>query len=186
MLLLGYITGRLEKKSQTVFLVGGQAVETYTAGQFTTGDIDITTTDKKATEELLARLGFERAGMVWLNVRLGIAIHIVGLFPSEGIEKTRTIYAGPYPVRVISVENLIVDRLAAAKFWKSQPDLEQAQVLYTTFKRTLDERYLKEKAKKRGVSDWLSKLALSVLIGKRPRFKRPIPVEKLEKLSENW
>ncbi len=43
MLLLGYVTYRLEKEKQRVYLVGGQAVETYTAGQFTTGDIDITT-----------------------------------------------------------------------------------------------------------------------------------------------
>jgi len=31
MLLLGYITYRLEKEKQHVYLVGGQAVETYTA-----------------------------------------------------------------------------------------------------------------------------------------------------------
>src|SRR5881409_2184972 len=83
MLLLGYITDRLERKSQSVYLVGGQAVETYTAGQFTTGDIDITTTDQEATERLLARLGFKREGMIWLNEKLAIAVHIVGSYPTR-------------------------------------------------------------------------------------------------------
>src|SRR5713226_2461803 len=67
MLLLGYLTDRLDRKSQSVYLVGGQAVETYTAGQFTTGDIDITTTDREATEEVLKQIGFKQQGMVWLN-----------------------------------------------------------------------------------------------------------------------
>ena len=44
MLLVGYLSDELSKRGAFVFLVGGQAVETYTAGQFTTGDIDITTT----------------------------------------------------------------------------------------------------------------------------------------------
>src|SRR5881409_2474613 len=83
LLLLGYITDRLERKSHSVYLVGGQAVETYTAGQFTTGDIDITTTDQEATEEILARLGFKREGMIWLNEKLAIAVHIVGSYPTR-------------------------------------------------------------------------------------------------------
>src|SRR5881409_4396567 len=89
MLLLGYITNSLERKSESVYLVGAQAVETYTAGQFTTGDIDITTTDRNETEVILARLGFKREGMVWLNRKLGLAVQIVGSYPSRS-EKITT------------------------------------------------------------------------------------------------
>src|SRR5712692_6770563 len=67
MLLIGYVTDRLDRKAESVYLVGGQAVETYTAGQFTTGDIDITTTDRKETEKVLSQVGFKKQGMVWLN-----------------------------------------------------------------------------------------------------------------------
>ena|SRR5437867_4651605 len=76
MLLIGYLTERLEKKKpESVYIVGGQAVETYTAGQFKTGDIDIVTPDSKAAGEILKRVGFEREGMIWLNKALGLAIH---------------------------------------------------------------------------------------------------------------
>jgi len=156
MLLVGYITDRLEKASQSVLLVGGQAVETYTGGQFLTGDIDITTTDPKATEKILASLGFERIGMIWLSKDLGVAIQIVGLLTTGSLERTLTILAGPYDVRVIGVEDLIVDRLAHAKSWKSPGDMEKAKVLYANFKKQIDQNYLRETSKKRGVNDFLA------------------------------
>ncbi len=128
LLLIGYISSRLSRRGGSVFLVGGQAVETYTAGQYTTGDIDITTTNRELTEEVFAQMGFVREGMVWLSERLAVAVHIVGSYPSR-TEKTRTIEVGPYKVRVIGVEDLIIDRLGAAKFWKSERDSEQASAL---------------------------------------------------------
>src|SRR5437879_7532519 len=106
MLLIGYLTERLEKKKpESVYIVGGQAVETYTAGQFRTGDIDIVTPDTKAAEAILQQIGFEREGTIWLSKALGLAVHIVGLSPTNS-EKARTIHAGPYQARIVGVEDL--------------------------------------------------------------------------------
>jgi hypothetical protein len=155
MLLIGYLTERLEKeKPESVYVVGGQAVETYTAGQFRTGDIDIVTPDSKAAEEILERIGFEREGMVWLSKALGLAVHIVGLSPTNS-EKARIIHAGPYQVRIVGVEDLIIDRLAAAKFWKSQVDLEQAKALWKGFRKQIDLQYLRKRARDEKVEDVL-------------------------------
>ncbi|MBI3023865.1 MAG: hypothetical protein HYU03_03800 [Thaumarchaeota archaeon] len=154
MLLVGYLTERLSKKGGSLFLVGGQAVETYTAGQFTTGDIDITTTNQAATEERLSQLGFAREGMVWLNERLGVAVHIVGTYPTRS-EKVRTVEVGPYRVSVVGVEDLIIDRLAAAKFWKSRRDAEQAIVLFNGFRKSIDLEYLRNRAREGKVEDIL-------------------------------
>jgi len=154
MLLLGYVTDSLEKKSESVYLVGGQAIETYTAGQFTTGDIDITTTDREATEEILQRISFKKEGMVWLNEALGLAVHIVDSYPKR-IGKTRTFQVGPYTVRVVGIEDLIIDRLAAAKFWNSQRDSEQANVLFNSFRKKIDLQYLRERARQERVDDIL-------------------------------
>jgi len=155
MLLIGYLTERLEKKKpESVYIVGGQAVETYTAGQFRTGDIDIVTPDSKAAGEILKRIGFEREGMIWLNKALGLAIHIVGSF-TKNSEKARIIHAGPYKVRIVGVEDLIVDRLAAAKFWNSQVDLEQAKALWKGFRKQIDLQYLRKRARDEKVEDVL-------------------------------
>jgi hypothetical protein len=155
MLLIGYLTERLEReKPESVYVVGGQAVETYTAGQFRTGDIDIVTPDSKAAEEILQQIGFEREGMIWLSKALGLAVHIVGLSPTNS-EKARIIHAGPYQVRIVGVEDLIIDRLAAAKFWKSQVDLEQAKALWKGFRKQIDLQYLRKRARDEKVEDVL-------------------------------
>ena len=155
MLLLGYVTSQLEKKKQSIFLVGGQAVETYTAGQFLTGDIDVTTSDSATTQKVLKSLGFEEIGMIWLNKPLGIAFHIVGYFPPE---RSRTIRMGPYKARIVAVEELILDRLSAAKFWNIPADYEKAKVLYDNFEKQIDKDYLREIAKKKEVDDLLLRI----------------------------
>lgn len=154
MLLVGYLTEKLFKDGKSIFLVGGQAVEAYTGGQFTTGDIDITTTDKEATEKVLAQMSFTREGMVWLNERLGLAVHIVGDYPTRS-EKVRKVDVGSYRVHVIGVEELIIDRLKAAKFWKSERDSEQAVVLLNAFRRTVDIEYLRKRAREENLEDVL-------------------------------
>lgn len=165
MLLLGYVTSQLERKKQSMFLVGGQAVETYTAGQFPTGDIDVTTSDSTTTQKVLKSLGFKEIGMIWLNKKLGIAFHIVGYFAPE---KPWTIRVGPYKVRIVGVEELILDRLSAAKFWNIPADYEKAKVLYDNFKKQIALNYLKENAKKKRVED----LLLRIIETPSPKLER--------------
>ena len=157
MLLLGFLSDELSKSAAFLFLVGGQAVETYTAGQFTTGDVDVTTTHREATENLLRRLGFKKEGMVWLNEKLAIAVHIVGSYPSR-TEKVRSLEVGAYTVRIVGVEELIIDRLKAAKFWKSGRDSEQAAVLFDGFRKSIDVDYLVRRASEEKVDDILRKI----------------------------
>ena len=159
LLLLGFISDEPSRKGSFLFLVGGQAVETYTGGQFTTGDIDITTTDREETENLLKRLGFKREGMVWLSERLAIAVHIVGSYPTR-TERIRTVEVGPYQVRVIGVEELIIDRLRAAKFWKSKRDSEQAVALFNGFSKRIDLDYLRKRAREGQVEDILPEVKI--------------------------
>jgi len=154
LLLLGYISARMERREASVFLVGGQAVETYTGGVFTTGDIDITTTDTNGTEELLSKLGFAKEGMIWVSPRLGLAVHLVASYPGRTL-RARTVEVNGYTVRIEGVEDLIVDRLAAAKFWKSERDAEQAKALFNVFRNSIDTAYLDGLAKDESVYDFL-------------------------------
>jgi hypothetical protein len=154
LLLVGYLSEKVSDSGGSIFLVGGQAVETYTAGQFTTGDIDITTTDKERTEKTLEQIRFKKEGMIWLGEPLGLAVHIVSEYPSRS-QNVRKIEVGQYMVNIIGVEDLIVDRLAAAKLWKSERDKEQAIVLFKTFANTLDRTYLSRRAEEMGVTDKL-------------------------------
>ena len=154
MLLLGYISERMARQNASVFLVGGQAVETYTGGVFTTGDIDITTTDTKETEALLEKLGFAKEGMIWVSVRLGMAVHLVASYPRRSV-RHRTFEVDGYLVKVVGVEDLVIDRLCAAKFWNSERDAEQAKALLNVFRDSIDEGYLEETARAENVHDLL-------------------------------
>ena len=154
MLLLGYVSERMARRNASVFLVGGQAVETYTGGVFTTGDIDITTTDTKETEALLEKLGFVREGMIWVSMRLGMAVHLVASYPRRSV-RHRTFEVDGYLVKVVGVEDLVIDRLCAAKFWNSERDAEQAKALLDVFRDSIDEGYLEETARAENVHDLL-------------------------------
>jgi hypothetical protein len=154
LLLVGYLSDRLARNKGTIFLVGGQAVETYTGGVFTTGDIDITTTDTQATEVLLLKLGFDKEGIVWVSPRLGMGVHLVASYPRRSL-RARTIGVDGYSVRIVGVEDLVVDRLSAAKFWKSERDFEQARALLNTFRDSIDYGYLKAVAREEKVGDYL-------------------------------
>lgn len=159
-LFTAYLFTKLAKQEVDCYLVGGEAVELYTGGQFATGDIDITVTDRPRAEKLLLRLGFVRAGMIWLNEDLKIAVQIVASYPSR-TEKIRTVKIGKFTLKVIGVEDLIIDRLVAAKYWRSNPklDTEQATVLLGAFRNSLDLEYLERRAFEEKVSDFLRQIS---------------------------
>jgi len=92
--------------------------------------------------------------MIWLNEKLAIAVHIVGSYPTR-TEKVRRVEVGPYRVRVVGVEELIIDRLRAAKSWRRGRDAEQALVLFRGFRQSIDLDYLRRRAKEERVDDIL-------------------------------
>lgn len=160
-LLAGYITKRLGEQGVKVYVVGGEAVELYTVGKARTGDIDIIATDKEKLIALLKELGFKQEGMIWLNTNLGIAIHVVGDSYSGDTDRVKKLRIGEYIVTVPSVEELIINRLVAAKFWKgnTQAELEQAAMLLASEKYgtpRIDREYLKRLAEREHVGDMLA------------------------------
>lgn len=60
---------------------------------------------------------------------------------------------------VLSVEDLIVDRLCTAKFWDSATDHEQARIVYAAHHDRLDKARLRERASEERVGDLLTDLA---------------------------
>ncbi len=92
--------------------------------------------------------------MVWLNEPVSLAVHIVDSYPKR-TEKARTFQIGSYMVKVVGIEDLIIDRLSASKFWKSQRDSEQAKALFRGFRDQIDLQYLEERAKQEKVADIL-------------------------------
>lgn len=145
-------------------VVGGMAVEIYTQGSYTTGDIDLKS-DKKTLEETLIEWGFNKKGRVWFNEDLDIYIDWLGSGLEEGIEAEKRINTividENLELKIISIEDLIIDRLKAYKWWKDRDSFMWAKVLCEVKKSlgdTLDKNYLKARAVEEKIEDVVEEL----------------------------
>lgn len=137
-------------------LVGGSAVEFYTRGTCKSIDIDLLG-DRDILVKLLEDMGFSRTGRHWFYTK-DIGIEIVGS-SAEGMRVNEVLHEGKL-IRIISIEDLIVDRLNACKYLKSQYDCEQAQVLAGAYRDKLDMDYLKTRLKEEDLEMKLIKINL--------------------------
>lgn len=150
-LILGELNRKLTKKP---ILVGGSAVELYTAGQRESIDLDLLA-DRSELIPFLEEMGFEEKGGIYYNE--DVAIDLVGSTTKERTKDFELEGTGK-KIRVVSVEDLIVDRLCACKFWKSESDCNHAEYLLKGYKQTIDQPYLNKRAKEENVEDVLSNI----------------------------
>jgi len=153
----------MQKVSQPI-VVGGMAVELYTQGSYTTGDIDLKA-PKEPLKEILTRWGFINQGRLWLNKELDIYVDWLGEDLEEGPEalqrlNTLVIDEG-LQIKVISIEDLIIDRLKAYKWWRDEDSFLWARVLVEVKKvlaEPLEVEYLRRRAAEEEIEDILESL----------------------------
>ena len=121
-------------------LVGGAAAEYYSGGAVSTGDIDVCTPAQDAFEEELARHGFIRPigpghTSGWLHPELKLGFEVVADVPMDGnvprdhVLLVENVEPGA-SFAVISVEDLIADRVGQYASGTARDRLEQARVLF--------------------------------------------------------
>ncbi len=150
-------------------LGGGAAVELYTAGAYTTGDLDFI---GGVTDEVAAALkgaGFRREGRHWIQPDAQLFIE----FPGSAVqdhERTAVLELEGFAVLVLSPEDMIVDRLAAWQFWSSTTDGASAFLIWKAQEKAIDAKRLAALARKRGVVKGLGRLRefLEELGGRAP------------------
>ena len=112
-------------------LVGGGAVELYTGGAYRTGDLNFVGVVTAAVAKRMGEAGFERRGRHWIHERHRLFLE----FPDDALDRANvvaTIRVGTTSVVVIGLEELIVDRLAAWQFWRSEIDGYNAWLLWSS------------------------------------------------------
>jgi len=138
-------------------LAGGAAVELYTAGAYTTGDLDFIgdVTDKAA--ESLREAGFEREGRHWIHREAELFVE----FPVSAVqahERAAIVKVGRFSVLTLSPEDMIVDRLAAWQFSSSTTDGASALLIWKAQEKVLNRRRLMALADVRDVNKGLARL----------------------------
>lgn len=115
------IAGALRQIGQDPILVGGAAVEFYSEGEYTTKDIDMVAPGGKELWEVMEQLGFAKRGKDYIHEELKIYVE----FPGETLgfdRRSDLLDVDGGVLQIISLEDLIVDRLCSFKFWKSATD----------------------------------------------------------------
>lgn len=174
--LVAWIQGLFEDDDATPILVGGAAVELYTLGAYTTGDVDLVGSVTPSAARLLKESGFERHGRHWLHEPAQMFVE----FPGSALdpdERTSDIEVAGHEVRIISAEDLLIDRLGSWEYWQSSVDGVNALLLWRTQKQNMDVERLEKRVVQTG---W--QLAWQSLLQFATRWDQSEPpVEEIEK-----
>lgn len=164
---MALLTSSLPKNRRPPILVGGSAIEVYLDGTLRTGDMDVVY-DMRELEEVIRAWRFDRGGLrSWANGELGLAVDMVGDDYGGSLERVTTITTDYGPATVSSIEDLILKRLASAKFWHVPTDLEQSFLLAKAHEDRIDWGYVEAEAEKTDTVDYLTKLK-KMLAGESP------------------
>lgn len=137
-------------------LVGGAAVELYTAGAYTTGDLDFAGEVTPRVARRLREAGFDKEGRSW---RLGDDVFLE--LPSSSLDpgaRAMRLVVGDRSVLVLGVEELLLDRLAAWKHWGSEIDATNALLLWTQHRGRIDDDRVRRLAVEAGLEEALASL----------------------------
>ncbi len=139
-------------------VVGGAAVEFYTLGNYATLDVDLVSGGYERIDHILRGWGFTKRGRYWENVELDIAIEVPDSELAGSYDKIIEVEIEGMSLYVIGVEDLIIDRLNAFVYWRSERDGEWAKQLMALHEGRIDWRYLEERARAEGVIEALNHL----------------------------
>src|SRR5213078_2508062 len=92
-------------------VIGGLAVEFWTQRAYATTDIDLYLPHGPAVDDLLAELGFRKEGRHWVLPEHDLFIEAPASFPAESEEVQEVTLRSGYKVLLLSVEDVLIDRL---------------------------------------------------------------------------
>jgi len=155
--LAGLLSREFKKHGVTLTVVGGALVQYFSDAQYTTTDLDaiLYGDTKKIIEEVMVGLGFQRT-TTYRHFEHKDLSFVVEFPPapieigSRQITEVNILKLDQYEVRILRVEDIMMDRIVAGVEWKDQPSLEQAKLLWLKNKHRIDLRYLKKFAKEEG------------------------------------
>ena len=163
------ISSAFEKRGIQAVLVGGVVVEYYTAGGYTTADIDmiLPPLEKQEIETVMKELGFERFEDYrhWLHPHIQIPVE----FPPGPlqighllVQEVNEIEIESIKLKILKVEDILLDRLIMAQEWKDLQAQAQAEMLMYAHYGEVDWSYVQQKSSLLGILKLLQKLQKKV------------------------
>lgn len=155
--LAAFLSQLFLKEEVDLTVVGGAAVQFYTQAAYVTHDLDaiLRGDTKEIIEKVMGELGFKRT-TTYRHFEHPIFDFTVEFPPSpveigsRVISKVSIIKTSEGPVRVVRIEDMIMDRIVAAVEWRDPPSLQQAKMMWSKNKEQIDQAYLIDFATKDG------------------------------------
>ena len=143
---LGVLTRRLSAYGIEPILVGGGALEFYTAGGYATKDVDLALPVAPEVDAAFAALGFEKEGRYWFHPEFDLLFEApapAGL-PGEDAPRTEVEIDG-LRIVIIGIEDLLIDRLRAWVHWSSDEDGRWTRRLALLYPDRIDWDYVRDR-----------------------------------------
>lgn len=139
-------------------LVGGSAVQLYTGGNYASFDMDIVLDNISTVVGILEANGFSKIEKQYYSKEYDLLVEFVGGSAPARINRLKY---GEQFVLVTSLEEIIIDRLNAAKWSNVPKDLEWVCVMISSNNiMKLDIDYLKKRAIEEDIEDFLASLLI--------------------------
>jgi predicted nucleotidyltransferase len=163
------ISSAFDKKGIQTVLVGGAVVEYYTAGGYTTADIDmiLPPLEKEEIESVMKELGFERFEDYrhWLHPDIPVPVEFPPGPLQVGhllIQEVNEIEVEKIKLKILKVEDILLDRLIMAQEWKDLQAQIQAEMLMYAHYTEIDWAYVHQKSSQLGILKRFQKIQRTV------------------------
>jgi len=152
------LTKALGREGKHLIVVGGQALQFYTAGAYATADIDFVCPAADKLSEILSTWGFRRQGRHWQHDALELLVEVPGETLAGDPARITEVEIHGLSAQIIGIEDLILDGLRAAVHWRSEEDRYWASNLINANYQTLDWDYLRSQAEANSTARLLAEL----------------------------
>jgi predicted nucleotidyltransferase len=163
------ISSAFEKKGIQAVLVGGAVVEYYTAGGYTTADIDmiLPPLEKQEIETVMKELGFVRFEDYrhWLHPHIPVPVEFPPGPLQVGhllIQQVNEIEVEKIKLKILKVEDILLDRMIMAQEWKDLQAQIQAEMLMYAHDTEIDWPYVHQKSSQLGILKLFQKVQRTV------------------------
>ncbi len=154
-----------EEKRVSAILVGGAVVAYYTSGEYTTADVDMILPPlrKEEIETTMRRLGFERFEDYrhWLHPQIPIPVEFPPGPLQVGhllIQEVNEVEIEKTKLKILRVEDILLDRLIMAQEWKDLQAQMQAEMLMYTHYDEINWSYVHQKPSRLGILKLFQKI----------------------------
>lgn len=153
--ILAIVTEAMQAIGERPILIGGEALEYYTLGGYTTGDIDIALPSGKKVDQIFSELGFNKEGRFWVREDIDVMIEAPASDLSGEDAPLVELEIEDMRCYIIGIEDLIIDRLNGYVHWHWEDDRRWVKRLLSLHAQEINKEYLSLKTSEHGTKQAL-------------------------------